>query len=252
MKVLQLIALTSVFFFGSAFATGNNNDPCEHPRFQEVGCSYPGEQGPPGPQGEQGERGETGATGATGAQGERGPRGHDGKDGKDGKDGADGRDGIDGQDGKDGVDGKDGRDGKDGIDGRDGRDGKDGVVDENWIIETRNWQSKWYRYSAASEAIQIHLPQDQDSRVTFGMSRIHGTTGLGVGYAYKTDRDDNLAFTLGLGTSGGERVGKASVGFEFGGDSSKRTHKHRHRGATCTYIDGKLNMEPGDDQECVE
>jgi stringent starvation protein B len=53
------------------------------------------------------------------------------------------------------------------------------------------------------------------------VSRLNGATGLGVGYAYKTDRDDNLAFTIGVGTSGNEQVGKASVGFEFGG-SKKR------------------------------
>lgn len=45
---------------------------------------------------------------------------------------------------------------------------------------------------------------------------MHGTTGYGVGYAYKMDRDDNLAFTVGVGTAGGEQVGVASVGFEFG------------------------------------
>jgi hypothetical protein len=95
--------------------------------------------------------------------------------------------------------------------------------------------------------MQIHLPQDQNQRVTFGMSRIHGTTGLGVGYAYKTDRDDNLAFTLGLGTSGGEQVGKASIGFEFGGSKSSRSHRHEF---TCSYVGGELNAEAGDSQDC--
>jgi hypothetical protein len=96
--------------------------------------------------------------------------------------------------------------------------------------------------------MQVHLPQDQNQRMTFGMSRIHGTTGLGIGYAYRTDRDDNLAFTIGLGTSGGEQVGKASVGFEFGGSKSDRNN-HRHK-YTCSYVGGKLEAEADDAQDC--
>jgi hypothetical protein len=118
----------------------------------------------------------------------------------------------------------------------------------NFVNEVRIWQSDWLNYSAANEAIQIHLPQEQDSRITFGMSRIHSTTGFAVGYAYKTDRDDNLAFTLGIGTSGGQQVGKASVGFEFGGKKSNyKDHTHM---MTCSYVGGNLDAEVGDSQEC--
>jgi hypothetical protein len=138
--------------------------------------------------------------------GEQGPPGEDGKDGKDGKDGIDGRDG------------KDGKDGRDGIDGINGIDGRDGVVSETWIKETRHNFREWGHYAAAMQAIQIHLPQDRGSRLTLAGSTINGVEGLGLGYAYKMDRDDNLAFTVGVGSSGGEEVGVASVGFEFGGD----------------------------------
>lgn len=168
-----------------ANATGGGD--CDHPRFQEVGCTYPGEQGPPG---------------------------HDGKDGKDGKDGVDGRDGVDGKDGRDGIDGKD---------GRDGIDGKDGIVDyervNTTITETVNGKySKWRNYSAAIMALQINLPQDSSQRLTFSGSSVDGTTGIGAGYAYKFDRDDNLSLSGGIGHAGGETVGILSLGFEFGAD----------------------------------
>ena len=126
--------------------------------------------------------------------------------------GADGQDGQDGQDGRDGIDGKDGKDGKDGIDGI---DGKDGVVPTQWINETRTWNTRMHKYMAANEAIHVFLPQDKSSRLTFGMSRIHGQNGLGVGYAYKDDTDDAVALTFGIGISGNEKTAKASIGWEF-------------------------------------
>jgi hypothetical protein len=65
------------------------------------------------------------------------------------------------------------------------------------------------------------LPQGKGSRLTAGVGQSHGETGYGLGYAYKwDDREDNLAFTFGVGTSGGEEAYKASIGFEFGGDRS--------------------------------
>ncbi len=223
MKYLKLLALAGVLFFGSvAFASGDDDDDsdsdCHNSHSQ---CGHTGPPGPQGEQGDQGEQGETGEDGATGATGQTGADGSDGERGATGATGATGAQGL---------------------------AGRDGIVDTTWITETRNWQSKWYHYSAATEAIQIYLPQDQDHRVTFGMSRVHGTSGYGVGYAYKTDRDDGLAFTLGLGTSGGEQVGKASIGFEFGGSSKKR-QSHSHE-TTCIYIGGELKMEKGADQEC--
>jgi hypothetical protein len=170
-----------------AFAT--DWDDCDHPRFLEHGCGYEGE---------------------------------DGADGMDGEDGADGADGMDGQDGRDGIDGVDGRDG---IDGINGLAGADGVVDETWITETRNKYSVFRHQVAAMNAIQINLPQDASSRLTLAGSTFDGVSGIGLGYAYKMDREDNLSFTVGIGTSGGEEVGIASVGFEFG---SKRMNRDRY------------------------
>ena len=129
--------------------------------------------------------------------------------------GQDGEDGQDGQDGQDGADGKDGRDGIDGINGADGRDGRDGVVPQEWINETRTWDTRMHKYMAASDAIQVFLPQDKTSRLTFGVSRIHGQRGVGFGYAYKQDGDDAVALTFGMGVSGGETTAKASIGWEF-------------------------------------
>lgn len=121
--------------------------------------------------------------------------------------------GQDGEDGQDGQDGADGADGIDGVDGRDGINGLDGVVPEAWINETRSWNSKYSSLLAASDAIQIFLPDDASSRVTFGAARVQGQTGVGIGYAYKAD--NTFALTLGLGTSHGESTGKVSVGWEF-------------------------------------
>lgn len=140
-----------------------------------------------------------------------------GTDGQDGQDGRDGRDGIDGADGRDGIDGTNGTDGRDGIDGIDGRDGIDGVVDYkavNKVIDDSF--HTWRNYAAAMQAVQIHLPQDSSQRFTLSGSTVGGTTGIGAGYAYKFDRDDNLAVTAGVGSAGGEQVGVVSVGFEFG------------------------------------
>jgi len=183
MKILFLLLLLPSL----AFATWGSDD-CDHPRFQEVGCTYPGEKGDPG------EDGQDGADGAKGDTGERGLQ------------------------------------------------GTPGVVSTTWITETRNWQSKWLHYAAASDAIQVHLPQDLQSRLTFGMSSIRGTQGYAVGYAFKND--DNIAVTFALGTSGGEQVGKASIGFEFGGKSKPKYISF----SECTYVNGKLNFE----QKCVK
>lgn len=147
---------------------------------------------------------------------EPGPPGADGKDGEDGKDGRDGEDGADGRDGVDGMDGRDGIDGINGLDGRDGIDGMDGIVSTEWITETRYKFEKMNDYSAAMSSIQIHLPQNQRSRLTLGGATFNGSIGVGFGYAYKFD--DGLALTFGVGTSGGEQVGLASVGFEFGAE----------------------------------
>jgi 2',3'-cyclic-nucleotide 2'-phosphodiesterase (5'-nucleotidase family) len=90
------------------------------------------------------------------------------------------------------------------------------VVSTEWINEVRYFNEKYSRYLAADQALQVYLPQDQQSRITFGMGRAGSNTGIGMGYAYVNE--DGVALTAGIGTSGGETVGRISVGFEFGGD----------------------------------
>lgn len=53
---------------------------------------------------------------------------------------------------------------------------------------------------AASAALDIDLPQNGNHRVSLMGSNVSGTTGVGVGYAY---RDENgVALKLGLATAG--------------------------------------------------
>jgi hypothetical protein len=230
MKFLKLLALSSVLFFGSALA--QNND-CDHPVFVEIGC---GEVGPQGEQGEQGSQGDTGATGETGATGSTGRTGATGSTGGQGATGATGSTGATG------ATGATGPQGIPGVAGINGLTGRAGVVDTKWINEF----NRYGRFSAAILSTDVFLPQDQDHRVTFNTSRVHGNSGYGVGYAYRTNRDDNLAFTIAFGKSGSEEVGKASIGFEFGG-SSKKPHRHA---TTCSYVGGELTMDQDAEQKC--
>jgi len=93
-----------------------------------------------------------------------------------------------------------------------------------WITNTNNtfsthnkWIQEYRDYAAAEAAMQVYLPQDQNSRVTFGMSRMNSTSGYGVGYAYMLNNSRNTALTFALGVAGDETAAKASFGFEFGG-----------------------------------
>jgi len=181
---------------GLAFATGGSKD-CDHPRFVEIGC---GEVGPQGEQGEQGDRGPRGEQGETGPMGPQGPQGEQGPPGER---------------------------------GLAGLNGIDGKVPTEWIKEFHYFEERYSKYIAATEALQIHLPQDQPSRITFGISSVSGMTGIGIGYAFKNE--DGQAFTFGLGTANGENVGKASFGFEFGGKSSNYVPFNE-----CTYVGGEL------------
>ena len=141
---------------------------CDHPRFQEVGCTYPGEQGPPG---------------------DRGPRGHQGEQGEQG------------------------------IQGIQGERGRDGEIPNQWITNVNKWYDSAREVAAAQQAIQIHLPQDQRSRITMGLSSVGSTAGVGIGYAYMLRNDEhNGALTIGIGRAGDETAIQGSFGFEFGGD----------------------------------
>lgn len=195
--LLVAILIAGLIFPAVAMAGGDDHhdNDCDHPRFQEVGCTYPGEQGPPG---------------------------EDGADGRDGRDGIDGVDGKDGRDGIDGIDGIDGKDGRDGIDGKDGRDGKDGEVPTEWITNVNKLYDDSRSYSAAMAAMRVDLPQYQQSRLTFSGSRVAGRTGIGVGYAYMLDNENNAGLTIAVGRAGSETAIQGSFGFEFGGDRPMR------------------------------
>ena len=189
LAVLGVIIIFMGFMVFAVAANATEQD-CSHPVFVELGCEQGGPPGPPGP---------------------AGPPGADGRDGADGADGRDGADGAAGAQGEQGIQGIQGEQGIQGI------QGETGMVDETWINETRYQFDRYAHYSAAFSSIQIHLPQDKGSRLTAGVGRSHGEVGFGLGYAYKWDeRDDNMAFTFGVGTSGGEEAYKASLGFEFG------------------------------------
>ena len=126
--------------------------------------------------------------------------------------------GTDGTNGQDGLNGADGADGATGPMGPQGPAGPGGVSSNSQSSLTANlsrYSGQYYDYLAATEAAQVYLPQNQDSRVTFGVSTVNGTTGLGIGYARRFEGEDAPAFTLALGTAGGETTAKASFGFEF-------------------------------------
>lgn len=190
----NFIPVMMLALVGPVYA-GNNDGNCDHPVFVEKDCAA--QYGIPGPQGEPGVDGRDGVDGKDGAQGPRGPRGFAGADG---------------------VDGKDGRDG---VDGKDGRDGVDGAATQAWVDNTTNvtynledWRRDAREYSAAQNAISIHLPsQPGKSRISIGSGFVDSTFGYGVGYAYKFENESH--FTLGFGTASGKTVGKASLGFEF-------------------------------------
>jgi hypothetical protein len=199
--VVAIVALGLIAFFASD-ANATWNEDCSHPRFQEVGCTYPGEEGPPGPagppgpQGEQGEQGPPGPMGPAGPQGEQGPPGPQGEQGPPGPQGPQ------------------------------GEQGPPGEVPTEWITTTNQNFSEfnrmlddYYDDLAAVAAIPIHLPQDQSSRLSMGASHMGSSIGLGVGYAYMLDDDNNTAVTFGAGYAGNHYVLKGSIGFEFGGKS---------------------------------
>jgi len=145
---------------------------------------YVGPVGPPGPRGKQGKQGE---------QGEQGERG------------------------KQGIQGEQGIPGKNGIQGIQGIRGERGEVPTEWINNVNNLYDQNRNYLSAQQSIQVHLPQDQKSRLTFGASRVGSKSGIGVGYAYMLNSDNNTALTVGIGQSGHETAIQGSFGFEFGG-----------------------------------
>jgi hypothetical protein len=67
---------------------------------------------------------------------------------------------------------------------------------------------------AASAALDIDLPQNGNHRVSLMGSNVSGTTGVGVGYAYRDD--DGVALKLGIATAGSDTsVVQMGVSWEF-------------------------------------
>jgi hypothetical protein len=126
--------------------------------------------------------------------------------------------GPQGEQGEQGPPGEQGERGDTGPQGEQGEQGPPGEVPIEWITETRNWHEIIRDAAAAEAAMQVHLPRDQTSRMTFGMSRMHSVTGFAVGYAYMLDNEQNSALTLAVGRAGDETAVKGSFGFEFGGE----------------------------------
>jgi hypothetical protein len=72
---------------------------------------------------------------------------------------------------------------------------------------------------------------------------------MGVGYAYMLKDDNAAAVTVGLGTAGGDWVGKASFGFEFGGSKNRPLTATKYKAfLECSYVGGKLEG----DARCVK
>lgn len=179
-----------------------------------------GIDGVDGINGFNGFNGTDGADGTNGVNGADGINGFNGADGVDGINGADGANGIDGYNGIDGVDGLNGYNGIDGADGADGIDGVNGTDGARGMRGLRGLTGRasddFYAYLAATNAARVYLPQIQKSRITFGMSRVHGKNGLGVGYALLLDDgEDNTAVTFSLGLSDRKVAFAATFGFEF-------------------------------------
>lgn len=193
-KITAALLAVALFWFTCiqmAYATGTH-DECDHPRFQEVGCTYPGEQGPPGPAGPPGPQGEPGEQGPPGPAGPPGPPGPQGPPGPMGPQGP---------------------------------KGDPGEVPTEWITETRtefqtirNWRDEMREAAAAQAAMETHLPQYMKSRLHLNMATVEGKTAIGFGFAYMLDNDRNAGLTFAMGHSGGETAARASFGFEFGDD----------------------------------
>lgn len=190
MKKIVIGHLLLVLSGLTAYADNWNQESCSHPRFQEVGCTYPGEQGPPGV---------------------------DGSDGIDGQDGAPGADGQDGAPGPTGPQGERGPIGPAGQPGERGPQGPPGEIPTEWINNVNHLYDEQNSYLAATQAMQVYLPQEQIFRLSFNMSHVGGRTGYGAGFAYMVDDDSRTALTLAVGRASDETAVAGSVSFEFGG-----------------------------------
>lgn len=202
LKLVCVVLLLSLSIGAQA-----KNKPCSHPQFVEKNC--PVVAGPPG------------------ADGQDGADGIDGADGLDGADGSDGAPGAQGPQGMPGVDGKDGKDGTPGVKGDKGDtgdQGPQGEVGPKWDAgedvqqlraEMRAYNDDVASYVAATESVQIHLPQEKNFRMTLATGRAFGQQGVGLGIAARADDESRTAFSFGVGRANGKTVTKAAISFEF-------------------------------------
>lgn len=130
---------------------------------------------------------------------------------------------MDGADGAQGPAGPAGPRGPQGPAGPMGPQGPAGEVPTEFVNTTNNtfsthnrWFDEFRDYHAAESALQVHLPQDRNQRLTFNATHLNSTTGFGVGYAYAFDNDRRTALTAAIGFAGDEAVVKVGVGFELG------------------------------------
>lgn len=177
MKTIWIVMLLALS--GLAYADGPDGDtPCSHPNFVTHEClqeAIDDLEGVPGSPGPEGPVGADGPAGDVGPQGPIGPQGERGATG---------------------------------ARGPEGPRGADGTVPVTWYNDIKG-------HFAATSAMQVYLPQDKNSRLTLGTSRVMGRTGVGVGYAYRADDESKTAFTLALGRANGAKVVQLGVSVEF-------------------------------------
>lgn len=178
--ILAAISIMLIMF-GCEMVQAQGGPGCDHPNFQGQGCDdgsgngggTPGPAGPPGP------------------PGPAGPPGQDGQDGADGADGAPGPAGPPGPTGPQGPAGPQ---------GPQGERGPAGQVPRDWIDSVGKRFGKYEKYMAATAALDIDLPQNGNHRLSLMGSNVSGSTGVGVGYAFR-DEDGN-GLKLGIATAG--------------------------------------------------
>lgn len=112
--------------------------------------------------------------------------------------------------------------GEQGPPGPQGERGPAGEVPIEWINNVHRLLDQQHQWMAASSALNVHLPQDQTTRLTVNMNRFGSRTGVGLGVAYMLDDDTQTAFTFSVAKSGSESAVAGSLSFEFGGERRMR------------------------------
>jgi hypothetical protein len=142
--------------------------------------------------------------------------------------------------------------------GPQGPQGEPGVVDYsrvNEIIETYRF-GRFTDYMAAATALDIDLPQDRGHRLTATGSRVGGTSGVGLGYAYMNE--DGVALKAGVARAGGESVVKVGISFEFGNERKQvavyeapKNDDYNRLLARVNELEQRLDAIPQEDETAV-